>query len=120
LKSLRAFGNDKDPEMGSLAMTINKKEVRIGNDKLPFFSEVQIGRDIHTVKIRFGGYFIKEICFIGKTDGNTTQSICNGGSWKSFKVEEGECIIGMYGEQFESGLLNSFKTLGFILGKYYC
>ena len=64
LKQLKAFGS-VNPEMAAFSFLQNDKEVRVGDSSHPFFSEMELMENIHTVKIRKGGSFIKEIVFSG-------------------------------------------------------
>ena len=49
-----------------------KDETRLGLSTLPFFSDVNLIPGVHTVKIRKGNIYIKEIQFIGHDEECTT------------------------------------------------
>ena len=75
-----------------------KNNVRVGELSLPFFSEVHLTKDIHTIKIRHFGHYFKEIQFLGKNSQCTTKSIKEGGEWYSYPLGENDQIIGIFGE----------------------
>jgi len=53
LSTLKSYGNSNQ-QMSSFSVVVNNLEERVGNLDLPFFTEVTIIPDIHTVKISWG------------------------------------------------------------------
>ena len=81
-------------------MLENEAEERVGDLTAPFHSETQLLPYIHTVWIAHSRFVIYEIQFVGKHGECSTGAIYDGRVWTSFKVEDDESIIGMFGEQF--------------------
>ena len=98
LRSFKSWGRRKKRSIASFTVLDNEAEERVGDLTAPFHSETQLLPYIHTVWIAHSRFVIYEIQFVGKHGECSTGAIYDGRVWTSFKVEDDESIIGMFGE----------------------
>ena len=104
LKAFKVFGTSGQSDIAGFSVNTLHSEVRLGCLDHPYFSEVVMPDTLQTIRVRDDGYWIKEIQFKGKELAHqaTTNSTGPGAKWNNeIKLQEGEEIVGIYGEWYK-------------------
>ena len=91
----------------------------VGVFRHPIFSQDRLPEHVGEVRIHASAKCINEIEFLGK--GNHLASTGNFGlrtdPIKSWKLEQNETIVGVFGESYDEGNQCRFKNFGLIIRK---